>query len=71
MIVAYDHNKLGIYYSGPSNDAAYITRFVDTMKRPIKLLHSKLDLLKVHQDDMKIMITCVWIKCRVSIQCFV
>jgi hypothetical protein len=50
MIVAYDYTKVGIYYSGPPNDAAYITRFVDTMKRPVKLLNNKLDLLKVHQQ---------------------
>lgn len=50
MIVAYDYTKVGIYYSGPPNDASYITRFVDTMKRPVKLLNSKLDLLKIHQQ---------------------
>lgn len=50
MIVAYDYTKVGIYYTGPSNNAAYITRFVDTMKRPVKLLNSKLDLLKVHRQ---------------------
>lgn len=50
MIVAYDYTKVGIYYTGPPNDAAYITRFVDTMKRPVKLLNDKLDLLKVHQQ---------------------
>lgn len=50
MIVAYDYNKAGIYYTGPSNDAAYITRFVDNMKRPVMLLNNKLDLLKVHQQ---------------------
>lgn len=50
MIVAYDYTKVGIYYTGPTNDAAYITRFVDTMKRPVKLLNSKLDLLEVHQQ---------------------
>lgn len=50
MIVAYDYNKVGIYYTGPANDAAYITRFVDNMKHPVKLLNSKLDLLNVHQQ---------------------
>jgi len=50
MIVAYDYTKVGVYYTGPSNDAAYITRFIDTMKRPVKILNSKLDLLKVHQQ---------------------
>lgn len=50
MIVAYDYTKAGIYYTGPPNDAAYITRFIDTMKRPVKLLNSKLDLLKIHQQ---------------------
>lgn len=50
MIIAYDYTKNGIYYAGPPDDAAYITRFVDTMKRPVKLLNSKLDLLKVHQQ---------------------
>jgi len=50
MIVAYDYSKSGIYYTGPANDAAYITRFVDTMKHPVKLLNSKSDLLNVHQQ---------------------
>lgn len=50
MIVAYDYTKNGIYYTGPPNDAAYITRFIDNMKHPVKLLNTKLDLLKVHQQ---------------------
>lgn len=50
MIVAYDYTKVGIYYTGPPNDAAYITRFIDTMKRPVTLLNNKIDLVKVHQQ---------------------
>lgn len=49
MIVAYDYTKAGVYYTGPTNDVAYITRFIDTMKRPVTVLNSKLDLLKIHQ----------------------
>lgn len=59
MIVAYDYTKVGIYYTGPPNDAAYITRFVDTMKRPVKLLNSKLDLLKVHQQYHNVLVASV------------
>lgn len=50
IIVAYDYTKGGIYYTGPTNDAAYITRFIDTMKRPVMLLNNKRELLKVHQQ---------------------
>lgn len=59
MIVAYDYTKVGIYYTGPPNDAAYITRFVDTMKRPVKLLNDKLDLLKVHQQYHNVLVASV------------
>lgn len=50
MIVAYDYTKVGIYYTGPPNDAAYITRFIDTMKRPVTLLNNHIDLVKVIQQ---------------------
>ncbi|XP_025207920.1 thioredoxin domain-containing protein 11 [Melanaphis sacchari] len=59
MIVAYDYTKVGIYYTGPPNDAAYITRFIDNMKRPVKLLNNKLDLLKVHQQYHSVLVASV------------
>lgn len=49
MIVAYDYTKSGVPYSGPPDDAAYLTRFIDLMKRPVTLLKNKLDLVKIHR----------------------
>ncbi|XP_050541765.1 thioredoxin domain-containing protein 11 isoform X2 [Daktulosphaira vitifoliae] len=59
MIVAYDYTKSGVPYSGPSDDAAYLTRFIDLMKRPVILLKNKLDLVKVHRKFHNVLVTLV------------
>ncbi|XP_050422897.1 thioredoxin domain-containing protein 11 [Adelges cooleyi] len=59
MIVAYDYKKTGVPYVGPLNNAAYLTRFIHELKRPVQLLSNKLDLVKVHRKYHNVLVASV------------